>query len=118
MRTRLSLIVDNEQAGAGRDCRSRLDQILGRERGQVNINFPCSAPCSADHEQNWQPYPVDPHRKYKKGKVWYDGTNDGAMFSTLNRRSIHGKINGGRRGRSGAYLFHSSVRCIASIRTN
>ena len=33
------------------------DQILRLERGQENINFPCSA----DHEQDWQPYPVDPN---------------------------------------------------------
>ena len=33
------------------------DKILRRERGQGNINFPCSA----DHEQDWQPYPVDPY---------------------------------------------------------
>ena len=35
------------------------DQIIRRERGQrsININFPCSA----DHEQDWQPYPVDPY---------------------------------------------------------
>ena len=33
------------------------DQILRRERGQGNINFPCPA----DHEQDWQPYPVDPY---------------------------------------------------------
>ena len=33
------------------------DQILRHARGQGNINFPCSA----DHEQNWQPYPVDPY---------------------------------------------------------
>ena len=34
------------------------DQILRRERRrQGNINFPCSA----DHEQDWQPYPVDPY---------------------------------------------------------
>ena len=32
-------------------------QILRRERGQGNINFHCSA----DHEQDWQPYPVDPY---------------------------------------------------------
>ena len=32
------------------------DQILRHARGQGNINFPCSA----DHEQDWQPYPVDP----------------------------------------------------------
>ena len=31
------------------------DQILRRERGQGDINFPCSA----DHEQDRQPYPVD-----------------------------------------------------------
>ena len=30
-------------------------QILRRERGQGNVHFPCSA----DHEQDWQPYPVD-----------------------------------------------------------
>ena len=37
------------------------DQILRRrERGQGNIMFPCSA----DHEQDWQPYPVDPYSCY------------------------------------------------------
>ena len=33
------------------------DQILRRERGQGKNHFSCSA----DHEQDWQPYPVDPH---------------------------------------------------------
>ena len=33
------------------------DQILRRERGQGNIYFPCSA----DREQDWQSYPVDPY---------------------------------------------------------
>ena len=32
------------------------DQILRHVRGQGNINFPCSA----DHEQDWQPYPAEP----------------------------------------------------------
>ena len=36
------------------------DQILRNERGQGNINFPCSA----DHEQDWQPFPVDPYSCY------------------------------------------------------
>ena len=37
------------------------DQILRREqRGQEDIHFPCSA----DHEQDWQPYPVDPYSCY------------------------------------------------------
>ena len=34
------------------------DQILRHARGQGNVNFPCSAD---DHEQDWQPYPVDPY---------------------------------------------------------
>ena len=33
------------------------DQIFSHARGQGNINFPCSA----DHEQDWQPYSVDPY---------------------------------------------------------
>ena len=36
------------------------DQIFRHEREQGNIDFPCSA----DHEQNWQPYPVDPYSRY------------------------------------------------------
>ena len=36
------------------------DQILGREQGQGNIHFLCSA----DHKQDWQPYPVDPYSCY------------------------------------------------------
>ena len=33
------------------------DQILRHAREQANINFPCSA----DHEQDRPPYPVDPY---------------------------------------------------------
>ena len=36
------------------------DQILRHERGQGNIHFPCSA----DHEQDWQLYSVDPYSCY------------------------------------------------------
>ena len=36
------------------------DQKLRHERGQRNINFSCSA----DHVQDWQPYPVDPYCCY------------------------------------------------------
>ena len=51
----------DEQADAGRDCRTRLARpFLRRERGQGNIHFPCSA----DHVQDWQPYPVDPYFCY------------------------------------------------------
>ena len=33
------------------------NQILRREPGHGNVH----SPCSADHEQDWQPYPVDPY---------------------------------------------------------
>ena len=36
------------------------DQILRRERGPEIIYFPCSA----DHEQDWQPCPVDLYSCY------------------------------------------------------
>ena len=36
------------------------DQILRRGRGQGNHHFPCSA----DHVQDGQPYPVDPYYCY------------------------------------------------------
>ena len=37
-----------------------------RERGQGNINFPCSA----DHEQGWQPYLVDPYSAICDDHTW------------------------------------------------
>ena len=52
------------------------DQILGHERGQGNIHFPCSA----DHDQDWQPYPVDPYsavsdnHTYLYNMLFYDST--------------------------------------------
>ena len=36
------------------------DKILRHERGQGNVNFPCSA----DHESYWQPCLVDPYSSY------------------------------------------------------
>ena len=33
------------------------DQIFRHARGQGDVHFPCSA----DHDQYWQPYPVDPY---------------------------------------------------------
>ena len=42
------------------------DQIIRRVRGQGNINFPCSA----DHEQDWQLYPVDPYSAICDGRTY------------------------------------------------
>ena len=53
--------MENEQADAGQDCRSRLARPNSQARTRTgNINFPCSA----DHVQDWQPNPVDPYSCY------------------------------------------------------
>ena len=52
-----------EMSRLTRDGTARLvsrDQILKHERGQGNFHFSCSA----DHVQDWQPYPVDPYSCY------------------------------------------------------
>ena len=50
--------VENEKAGAGwTDEPVSRDQILRCEREQVTSNYPCSA----DYEQDWQSYTVDPY---------------------------------------------------------
>ena len=45
------------------------DQILRHERGQGNIHFSCSA----DHVQDWQPYPVDPYSCYMCDHTYIHG---------------------------------------------
>ena len=60
------------------------DQILRHERGQVNILFSYSA----DHVQDWQPYPVDPYSCYTCDHT--DGANlypPGVFFCFLVYRS-------------------------------
>ena len=44
------------------------DQILGRERGQRNIQF---LPCSADYKQDWQPCAVDPYSLAERANDTY-----------------------------------------------
>ena len=49
--TRFSLSVDNEQADAGQDSRTRLTRPNSQTRkGDRENNL---FPCSADHEQDW-----------------------------------------------------------------
>ena len=52
----------DEQADAGRDCRTRHARPDSQARTRTGRKYPF--PCSADHEQDWQPYPVDPHSCY------------------------------------------------------
>ena len=47
----------DEQVDAGRDCRIRLTRPNSQARmGTEKCSF---SPCSADHKQDWQPYPVN-----------------------------------------------------------
>ena len=54
------------------------DQILRRKRGQGNIHFPCSA----DHVQDWQPYPVDPYSCYYDDHTYIErmGTTSSKLY--------------------------------------
>ena len=53
------------------------DQILRHARGQGNIHFPCSA----DHEQDWQPYPVDPYSAICDDHTCYAKCPDVAQYA-------------------------------------
>ena len=61
------------------------DQILRHARGQGNLHFPCSA----DHEQDWQPYPVDPYsaicddHTYIHTEYYCITTNNALLLSTV-----------------------------------
>ena len=59
---RFSLSMENEQADAGRDCRTRLARPNSQARTATGKYL--SFTVQADHEQDWQPYPVDPYSCY------------------------------------------------------
>ena len=50
------------------------DRFLRHVQGQGGIHFPCSA----DHEQDWQPYPADP----------YSAICDDHTYNTYEKRSL------------------------------
>ena len=52
----------DEQADAGRDCQTRLARPISQARTRTRKYL--FSLCSADHEQDWQPYPVDPYTCY------------------------------------------------------
>ena len=49
---------EDDQADAGRDCRTRLARPNSQAQTGTGKNIFL---CSADHEQDWQSYPVDPY---------------------------------------------------------
>ena len=69
------------------------DQILRRKRGQGDIHFPCSA----DHEQDWQPYPDDPYSCYMCDHtyMYFSYRNTKGTINT-NSSSLQKKMNGSK----------------------
>ena len=59
------------------------DQILRHARGQGNIDVPCSA----DHEQDWQPYPVDPYSAICDDHTYIHTVWNFLHFRTVNDKS-------------------------------
>ena len=59
MSTRFSLSMENEQADAGWDGRIRLGRTNSQAQTGTLGNTGMHFLCSADHEQDCQPYPVD-----------------------------------------------------------
>ena len=69
----------DKQANAGRDCRTRLARSNSQAPTGTGKYF---FPCSNDHEQHWQPYPVDSYPfaicDHTPAPYWprvYGGTN-------------------------------------------
>ena len=69
-------------------------QIFRHARGQEFIHFPCSA----DHEQDWQPYPVDPYSAICDDRTYIH------TYILLRQGSVTGVI---LVGRSDSLGFHS-----------
>ena len=70
------------------------NQILRHARGQGNISFPFSA----DHEQDWQPYLVDPYSAICDDHA-YIHTVDPMLFPSGNQFKCHEDV---------LYLFAAS----------
>ena len=76
-------------------------QILSRERGQGNINFPCSAAPG----QDWQPYPFDPYSSYTCDihAYIYIYTYEDKIFQWFVKVSVN--------------IYHESLlKCLAALR--
>ena len=60
------------------------DKILRRKRGQEKVYFPCSA----DHEQDWQPHQVDPYSVICATIHTYTHTTKSRHFQPIKTRIL------------------------------
>ena len=61
--------MENEQADAGRDGQTHIVRPNSQPRAETGTNLHFT--CSVDHEQNQQPYPVDPYSAMYDGDQTY-----------------------------------------------
>ena len=82
------------------------DQILRHARGQGNVHFPCSA----DHEQDWQPYPVDPYSAIRD-----DHTCVCVFFPSILDIKFVGRTSRGHTGGRSHRIFNPPSFCGACL---
>ena len=99
------------------------DQILRHVRGQWNIRFPCSA----DHEQDWRPYPVDPYcdicddhtyieLKEMNLSLWLASQRWAWLRAESSRQMLHGRWSQRDFPEGGAWFFEScGFVCLRSL---
>ena len=79
---------------------------LGRERGQQGKVY---FPCSADHEQDWRPCPVDPYwnTTASKAEVWVEKVAEGGRrFMAAWRKKEVGAARHGQEKREATRLVN------------
>ena len=79
----------DEQADAGRDGWTRLARPNYQARtGTGEYYFPCSA----DHEQDWHPYPVDPYSAICDDHTYYQNGSSN-LVTVLDCTRLHYSIS-------------------------
>ena len=68
------------------------DHLLRRERGQGNSPFPCSA----DHEPDWQPYPVDTYSCYMCDHKYIHGNRYRVYYLSSDKKQREEEEHTGR----------------------
>ena len=100
--------MENEQADAGRDGRTR----LARPIFQARIFFPCSAV----HEQNWQPCTIDPYSAFSGDHTHMHTVHDKATvhpttgFAIGSTNSSRGKCYDGKERASTRSMTTPAIR--------
>ena len=97
--------MENEEADAGRDGRTHLARPNSQARARTGKKY---FPCSADHEQDWQPYLVDPY-----SAICDDHTQREAYLVTLTDRCSFLWVSG-QRGTIAKSMYEKHL-CVVAL---